>query len=364
MELSFQNMLNKLKQLLSSHTLQIILTVIVITLPICTFCGGYYQHPLFYYYRSQHDIAGLTLDEENERLFILADDILERHYYHCYVEVVCPARGRRLIDPINIATGYTQSETSAGLFGGWGCDVDDAGNLYVNSFYGQAVNKMVPPDFMVEYATTGWSGHYLRRNTADNRTTGVTVIEENNFVLLLNRVDGDVGTRGIQGWRNASHTEGKQEARKVLAFDDPRGISNDGTYIYVGNNNINFGYALHALRISDYSNPQYFIYTGSNRIVDIACDGAGYVWVLFENNSIRRYAGAVLANEAWDIDHHLTPAFSFNLPEDYGNFQSIAVSKDGKSLYAGWSKGYDQASGVLLFTSEKYTSASSWSLFK
>ena len=348
---------------------------IVITFIIFTFLySEYYIDTNFNYIKSSHDITGIAYDSTNKKLIVLIDDAdfeflnPEKEpipsFDFCTLEIVNPESGETITTK-NIATGPNSSNTEIGYLGGYDCDVDEKGNIYINSYYGFGVEKLLYPLYNPQYATTG--GNDWFHNSAENNTIGISVIKEDTFFLMLNNVkeeNSNSSPEGIQGWQNATTSTGKQSFLSLPNFENGLGLANDKNYLYVGNN-FNNNPKILVIDINAYTLTNLYLELGTDFgiIADIECDREGYVWVLSRNGILRKYKSYLQDEEKrlWKETHSFSPLISITLPQ-HKYYYSLALSEN--AVFVAWSNGHDALSGIIKYIQEPQTFSNNYSHFK
>lgn len=341
------------------------------------FAQTFYKDPGFSYSKSTHDLPGIALYESvfaSGFLAVVVDELpietANRTYDFCTVEFIDPYDGSfysgTSFASLDIASGSTPSETDIAYLGGWGCDVDRFGATYVNSYNGWGIQKILPPVASDQPFTKGYANSDGTNNDASDNTVALTVVDGDEFILLLNRIPEENTVdrpEGIQGWKSASATAGRQTAVRIEDLDDPRALANDGTYVYIGSNDAN--HTIYAYNVSDYTDSGYYIQTGStNAIIDIECDESGKVWVLTDNKNLTRYEGISGDMNGWSTVHSATPDLDMVLDNTPVAYQSLAVSSLDDEFFVSWSNGSDAASGIYRYTTDFPSSALNWTFFK
>lgn len=219
--------------------------------------------------------------------------------------------------------------------------------LTIISAYSQTFNG----EWTTDYVTADDPNSVPNENFTGYNTIGVTVVEEDAFVAIVNRSSRN--SYYLVGYRNASYLEGRLgtfvyqpqefQTRWVINFDqedlyNANDATSFGDIVYVANNDTN-NHSILAFELradSIYPHAQRFK-TGSDDLWGIDNDADNRMYILKAGDSLN--AGSVMIVEspdavpAWNSTGNSgTVLHEFDLPE-VGSVRGITVNSDGSLLY-------------------------------
>lgn len=201
-------------------------------------------------------------------------------------------------------------------------------------------------DWIVEYATADNT-----TNGTSETTPSVAVVSENEFVALV--LSDDTTACHLVGYRDADSLNGrlgvyqyggsdvlKQTWAKGftnIQMDMAKDIANDGSIIYVANNDEDHNILTFELGEDSVYSHDYRLTTGEESIWAIDLDDNGYVYVTTEadsasNAKVMVFEGPDLNDEWSGNNPSLEPVTEFTLP-DIGSARGLSVTNDGTILY-------------------------------
>jgi hypothetical protein len=187
--------------------------------------------------------------------------------------------------------------------------------------------------YVCEYSNSEGTG-----NDATNRSIGIAVVSEDNFVMSINR--DDQGYYAICKWTDASATAGR--GNDVLQWfynfdtvnlENPLGLASDGQgNVYVANNDPDHNILVFDGNLSDPAATQYRLATaGGDTICTIDVDQAGYVFVGYCNADQDRVdIYPAIADDMWTT-HTGSPMATVPLPD--GLYYGMCVNATGTEIY-------------------------------
>lgn len=199
-------------------------------------------------------------------------------------------------------------------------------------------------EYVCEYSNSEGSG-----NDATNRTVGIAVLSEDNFVMSVNR--WDQAYFALCKWTDATYSTGR--GNDVLQWfynfdtvnlESPFGMAADGNgYLYLCNNDVDRNILVFDGNMADPEASPYRVATGAeDTLYSIDVDGEGYVYVGYcdtENDRVDVYPP--ITADMWTT-HTGSPMTTISLPE--GQYLGMCVNAAGSEVYV---SEYDTISAVI-----------------
>ena len=187
--------------------------------------------------------------------------------------------------------------------------------------------------YVCEYSNSEGSG-----NDASNRSVGVAVLSENNFVMSINRPDEEY--YALCKWTDASYSTGR--GNDVLQWfynfdtvnlEEPFGLAIDGYgYVYVANNDTNHNILVFDANGQDpVATPYRLQTTTDDTLCAIDVDYAGHVFVCYANADEDRVdVYPSIADVIWAL-HDGSPMATVALTD--GLYYGMCVNDAGTEIY-------------------------------
>ncbi len=188
--------------------------------------------------------------------------------------------------------------------------------------------------YVCEYSNSEGSG-----NDASNRSVGVAVVSEDNFLMCINR--DDQGYYAICKWTDATYSTGR--GNDVLQWyyqfdtvnlDNPFGLAADGYgYVYVANNDPDHNILVFDGNVPDPTATPYRLKTTEDdTIYAIDVDSEGHVFICYANSAQDRVdIYPSILDDPWSTTHEDSPMATIQLPD--GLYYGMCVNAAGTEIY-------------------------------
>jgi len=179
-------------------------------------------------------------------------------------------------------------------------------------------------------------------NDAANRVTGIAVINEDNFVMMIVRITA--GTYGIQKWTEADSINGRGElvtewvgggGFDVVPIFQAYSVAIDTNgYAYIPNNDENHNILVFDVNDSNAVAIDYRMETGTQYLygIDVTTDGKVFVMgdtLIGTTEDVKIYDN--ITTGTWATTHNDPPIATVDLPD--GIYHGFAVAKSGAFFY-------------------------------